>query len=84
MSDPQSAAEHDLTEKYLLMCVYNKGLNAAWWKQIGVCLGLPTSVLEEVECAYPRSPHDCLLKVLSSWLKSNGNASKKDFLQALE
>ena len=27
--------DHDLTEKSLLMCVYNEGLSAAQWEEIG-------------------------------------------------
>ena len=77
-------SDHDLTERSLLMCVYNEGLSAAQWEEIGAHLGLPTSVLKEVEYTWPRSPDRCLLEVVSRWSESNSAVSKEEFLQALK
>ena len=87
LTDDSAMSDHDklsLTENSLRTCVYNEGLNAAQWEEIGAHLGLPTSALKEIEYIYPRSPTMCLLEVVSRWIKSNSAASREEFLQALK
>ena len=83
LPDDSAMSDHDLTENSLLMCVYNEGLSAAQWESIGAQLGLPTSVLKELEYTWPRSPDRCLLEVVSRWIRFNNTVSKEEFLQAL-
>ena len=84
LTDDYAMSDHDLTEISLRKCVDNEGLSAAQWEDIGARLGLPTSVLKEIEYTWPRSPDRCLLEVVSRWIKSSSTVSKEEFLQALK
>ena len=64
--------------------VHNESFSAAQWREIGIQLDLPYGELDEIEWAHPRSPRECLLKMLALWLKYDDNGTVEDFKKALK
>ena len=67
----------------LLDLVYQEGLSAEKWREIGTRLELKPSTLDEIEWAHPRSPTECLLKMLNEWLRYDETATLEKYKKAL-
>ena len=67
----------------LLDLVYKEGLSAEKWREIGTRLELKPSTLDEIEWAHPRSPTECLLKMLNEWLRYDEKATLEKYKNAL-
>ena len=81
MSKPWSKSV--LSVASLRKVLYRKGFSAAQWREIGTQLDLPSSELDEIEWAHPRSPRECLLKMLALWLRYDETGTMGKFKKAL-
>ena len=55
----------------------------AKWFVLGLALGLPTSVVRQIEYDHPRDSLRCLTEVITAWLRSNSQASWQGLASAL-
>ena len=49
---------------------------AAKWKELGLSLGLNSSILDTIEAGKSSNPTSCLYEVLNQWLKKNHDVKK--------
>ena len=62
---------------------YKEGFIATQWREIGTRLELTPCTLDEIEWAHRRSATECLLKMLSEWLRCDETASLEKYENAL-
>ena len=53
------------------------------WHNLGIKLGLESSVLKEIEKQYANNGEDCRRTMFSTWLSTSNKCSRGELLQAL-